>query len=109
MPPVARMKPRSRCRVRIWPVTTEPSSPTLHAIWRAKPRERLASPTNDVKSKNSSSSLSHVAPIDGKEYAEHRGGANTKVAELDASRRHRSAAHDNHGTNKRARTAKSSK
>jgi hypothetical protein len=51
----------------------------------------------------------HVAPIDGKEYAEHRGGANAKVAELDASRRHRSAAHDDHGTKKHARTAKSSK
>jgi len=51
----------------------------------------------------------HVAPIDGKEYAEHRGGANAKVAQLDASRRHRSAAHDDHGTKKRARTAKSSK
>jgi len=51
----------------------------------------------------------HVAPINGKEYAEHRGGANAKLAELETNRRHRSAAHDDHGTKKRAKTARSSR
>jgi hypothetical protein len=50
----------------------------------------------------------HVAPIDGKEYADHRGGANAQLAGLETNRRHRLAAHD-HSMTKRARTARSSK
>jgi hypothetical protein len=51
----------------------------------------------------------HVAPIDGKEYADHRGGANAKLAESETNRRHRSAAHDHHSMTKRAGTARSSR
>ena len=51
----------------------------------------------------------HVAPIDGKEYADHRRGANTQLAGLETNRRHRSAAHDDHSMKKRARTARSSR
>ncbi|MGF6312600.1 hypothetical protein ABIB82_006493 [Bradyrhizobium sp. i1.8.4] len=51
----------------------------------------------------------HLAPIDGQEYAAHRGGAKTRHAALDAKTRSRHAAHDNHAAVKRAKTAKSSK
>ena len=51
----------------------------------------------------------HVAPIDGKEYADHRGGANARLAGLETNRRHRLAAHDDHSMTKRARTARSSR
>jgi hypothetical protein len=51
----------------------------------------------------------HVEQIDGKEYADHRGGANAKLAELETNRRHRSAAHDDHNMKKHARTVRSSR
>ncbi|MGY4317649.1 peptidase M15 [Bradyrhizobium sp. JR3.5] len=51
----------------------------------------------------------HLAPIDGQEYAAHRGVAKTRHAELDAKTRSRHAVHDNHAAVKRAKTAKSSK
>ncbi|MBR0897132.1 hypothetical protein JQ616_19435 [Bradyrhizobium tropiciagri] len=51
----------------------------------------------------------HLAPIDGKEYAAHRGGGKTRQAALDAKTRTRHAAHDNRAAVKRAKTAKSSK
>ncbi|MGY4406862.1 hypothetical protein [Bradyrhizobium sp. USDA 3315] len=49
----------------------------------------------------------HLAPIDGREYAAHRGGVKTRHVALDAKTR--GAAHDNHAAVKRAKTAKSSK
>lgn len=49
----------------------------------------------------------HLAPIDGREYAAHRGGVKTHHVALDAKKRR--AAHDNHAAVKRAKTAKSSK
>jgi hypothetical protein len=51
----------------------------------------------------------HVAPIDGKEYADHRGRAKAQLAALETNKHHRSAAHDHHNVTKRAGTAKSSK
>jgi hypothetical protein len=44
----------------------------------------------------------HVGPIDGKEYADHRGTANAQVAALETNKAHRAAAHDDHKTRKRA-------
>jgi hypothetical protein len=49
----------------------------------------------------------HVGPIDGKEYADKRGLTKAKVAALDTIRRHASAASDDHGKTKRAKTASS--
>ncbi|MCP1853269.1 MULTISPECIES: hypothetical protein [unclassified Bradyrhizobium] len=49
----------------------------------------------------------HLAPIDGREYAAHRGGVKTRHVALGAKKRR--AAHDNHAAVKRAKTAKSSK
>jgi hypothetical protein len=49
----------------------------------------------------------HVAPIDGKEYADKRGRANAKLAELETKRRHGSAVSDDHSRAKRGRTASS--
>lgn len=49
----------------------------------------------------------HLAPIDGREYAAHRGGAKTRQAALGAKTRR--AAHDNHAAVNRAKTVKSSK
>ena len=51
----------------------------------------------------------HVAPIDGKEYADHRGGANAQLAALETNRPHRSATHDDHKIRKRAGAARSSR
>ncbi|ERF80714.1 MULTISPECIES: molybdopterin molybdotransferase [Bradyrhizobium] len=51
----------------------------------------------------------HLAPIDGKEYAAHRGGGETRQAALDTKTRSRHAARDSHVAAKRAKTAKSSK
>jgi hypothetical protein len=47
----------------------------------------------------------HVAPIDGKEYAAKRGRAKTQLAGLAKTKRPGSAANDNHGMTKRAKTA----
>jgi hypothetical protein len=49
----------------------------------------------------------HVGPIDGKEYADKRGLTKAKVAALETTRRHGSAASDDHGKTKRAKTASS--
>jgi len=49
----------------------------------------------------------HVGPIDGKEYADKRGRANAKLAELETKRRHGSAVSDDHSRAKRGRTASS--
>ena len=49
----------------------------------------------------------HVAPIDGKEYADKRGRAKAQLAGLAKNRRPGLAVHDNHGMTKRAKTAKS--
>jgi hypothetical protein len=49
----------------------------------------------------------HVGPIDGKEYADHRGRANAEHAGLETNRPHRSAVRDDHSRTKRARTASS--
>jgi len=51
----------------------------------------------------------HVAPIDGKEYADHRGGSNVQPAALETNRSHRLTAQDDHKTKKRAGAAKSSR
>jgi hypothetical protein len=51
----------------------------------------------------------HVAPIDGKEYADHRGGPNVQPAALETNRSHRLTAQDDHKTKKRAGAAKSSR
>ena len=47
----------------------------------------------------------HVAPIDGKEYAAKRGRAKAQPAGLAKTKRPGSAANDNHGMTKRAKTA----
>jgi hypothetical protein len=44
----------------------------------------------------------HVGPIDGKEYADHRGTANAQLAAPETNKPHRVAAHDDHKTRKRA-------
>jgi len=49
----------------------------------------------------------HVGPIDGKEYADKRGRANAKLAELETKRRHGSAVSADHSRAKRGRTASS--
>ena len=49
----------------------------------------------------------HVGPIDGKEYADKRGRANAKLAELETKRRYGSAVSDDHSRAKRGRTASS--
>ena len=51
----------------------------------------------------------HVAPIDGKEYADKRGRAKAQLAGLAKNRRPGLAAHDNHGMTKRIKSAKSSR
>jgi len=51
----------------------------------------------------------HVAPIDGKEYADHRGGANAQLAAPEANRSHRTAAHDDHKVRKRAGATRASR
>jgi len=51
----------------------------------------------------------HVAPIDGKEYADKRGRANAERAGSETNRRHRLAAHHDHSVTKHARTARSSR
>jgi hypothetical protein len=48
----------------------------------------------------------HVGPIAGKEYAGHRSKDNTKHAALDRKKRHKLAAHDEHGRAKRVKTAR---
>jgi hypothetical protein len=50
----------------------------------------------------------HVAPIDGKEYADHRGRANTRYAESKTETRHRLSRHNN-GVAKHATTARLSR
>lgn len=51
----------------------------------------------------------HVAPIDGKEYAAHRGGTKAQHAESDVKKRDRVAVRNDHSVAKRARTARLSK
>ena len=51
----------------------------------------------------------HVAPIDGKEYADHHRGMKTPQAAATAKSRHALALRNDHSTAKHARTAKSSK
>jgi hypothetical protein len=51
----------------------------------------------------------HVAPIDGKEYADHHRAANTQHARSEIKKRNLLAVHDDHNIAKRARTARSSK
>jgi hypothetical protein len=51
----------------------------------------------------------HLAPIDGKEYADHHPGTKTQHAGSDLKKRHRLAARDDHGAAKHSRTARSSK
>jgi len=51
----------------------------------------------------------HVAPIDGKEYADHRRGAKTQYARSEIKKRNLLAVRDDHSIAKPARTAKSSK
>ena len=51
----------------------------------------------------------HVAPIDGKEYADHRRGANTQHARSEIKKRNLLAVRDDHSIAKPARTARSSK
>jgi hypothetical protein len=51
----------------------------------------------------------HLAPIDGKEYADHHRGTETRHAGSDSKKRSRLAARDDHGAAKRSRTARSSK
>ena len=51
----------------------------------------------------------HVAPIDGKEYADHRRGANTQHARTDIKKRNLLAVHDDHNIAKTARTARTLK
>jgi hypothetical protein len=43
----------------------------------------------------------HVAPIDGKEYADHRGGTKSQQAGSDAKKRNRAAAREGHTAGKR--------
>jgi hypothetical protein len=49
----------------------------------------------------------HVAPIDGKEYADHRGGANAPIAARETNRSHRLAMHDDHRVRKRLGASRS--
>jgi hypothetical protein len=51
----------------------------------------------------------HVAPIDGKEYADHRRGANTQHARAEIKKRALLAVRDDHGIAKPARTARTPK
>jgi hypothetical protein len=51
----------------------------------------------------------HLAPIDGKEYAAHRGGAKAQQAGSDVKKPSRLAVRDDRSGAKRARTARSSK
>jgi hypothetical protein len=51
----------------------------------------------------------HVAPIDGKEYADHHGGTKAQHAGPDIKKRNRLAVRDDHSVAKRSRTARSSK
>ncbi len=51
----------------------------------------------------------HLAPIDGKEYAAHRGGTKAQHAESDMKKRKRLAVRDDRSAAKRPRTARSSK
>jgi len=51
----------------------------------------------------------HVAPIDGKEYADHRRGANTQHARAQITKRNLLAVRDDHGITKPARTARTPK
>jgi hypothetical protein len=51
----------------------------------------------------------HVAPIDGKEYADHRGVANAQRATQETGRSHRLAVHGDHKVRKRAGGARSSR
>ena len=51
----------------------------------------------------------HVAPIDGKEYADHRRGANTQHARADIKKRNLLAVRDDHNITKPARTARTPK
>jgi hypothetical protein len=51
----------------------------------------------------------HVAPIDGKEYADHHRGTKVQHAEADIKKRNRLAVRDDHSVAKRSRTARSSK
>jgi hypothetical protein len=51
----------------------------------------------------------HVAPIDGKEYAAHRGETKAQHAGSDVKKRNRVAARDDHSAAKRPRTARASK
>jgi hypothetical protein len=50
----------------------------------------------------------HVAPIDGKEYADHRRGANTQHARTDIRKRNLVAVRNDHSFAKLARTGRSS-
>jgi hypothetical protein len=50
----------------------------------------------------------HVAPIDGKEYADHRGGAHTQHARAEIKKHNVLAVRDDYGLAKAARTARSS-
>ena len=50
----------------------------------------------------------HVAPIDGKEYADHRRGANTQRARLETKTRNLLTVRDDHNIAKLAKTARSS-
>ena len=50
----------------------------------------------------------HVAPIDGKEYADHRGGANTQHARSETKTRNLLTVRDDHNIAKLAKTARSS-
>jgi hypothetical protein len=50
----------------------------------------------------------HVAPIDGKEYADHHRGANTQRARSEIKRRNMLAIRDDHSSSKLAKTARSS-
>jgi hypothetical protein len=51
----------------------------------------------------------HVAPIDGKEYADHHRGTKAQQAGSDIKKRNRMAARDDRSVAKRSRTARSSK
>jgi len=51
----------------------------------------------------------HVAPIDGKEYADHNGGGTTRQAALDVKKRKRLAMRNDRAAAKRAKSAKLSK
>ena len=51
----------------------------------------------------------HVAPIDGKEYADHRRGANTQHARAEIKKRNLLAVRDDHNVTKPARAARTPK